>query len=177
METIAVQPPDSSFAAGGVFEFELVRDGKVIDKWSDHNLVTNEGLNDLLSVYLVGGPQKVTWYVGLFEGNYTPMAAVTAATVKTASTECTAYGEATRQTWAGATPASQSTTNSASKATFTINATKSVYGAFLISASAKNGTGDAAAKLFAITRFSAVRSVVATDQLLVTYTVSAASAV
>jgi len=158
---------------GGVFEFELVRDGKVIDKWQDHNLVTNEGLNDLLSVCLVGGTQKASWYVGLFEGNYTPLATVTAATVASAATECTAYDEATRPAWGGATPASQSTTNSASKATFTINATKSVYGAFLVSNNTKGGTGGV---LFAITRFSSVRSVVATDQLLVTYTVSAASA-
>ncbi len=173
METIAVQPPDSSFAAGGVFEFELVRDGKVIDKWSDHNLVTNEGLNDLLQVYLGNGTQKPTWYVGLFEGNYTPLATVTAATVASAATECTAYDEATRPEWVEAAAASQSISNTASKATFTINATKTVYGAFLVSSNTKGGVAGA---LFAITRFTTARSVLATDQLLITYTVQAASA-
>lgn len=173
METIAVQPPDSSFAAGGVFEFELVRDGKVIDKWAEHNLVTNEGLNDLLQVYLGGGSQKATWYVGIFEGNYTPLATVTAATITAASTECTAYTEATRPEWVEASAASQSITNTASKAAFTINATKTIYGAFLVSSSEKSGTSGV---LFAATRFAASRSVVATDQLLVTYTVSATSA-
>ena len=161
---------------GGVFEFELVRDGKVIDKWSDHNLVTNEGLNDLLQVYLGNGTQKTTWYVGLFEGNYPPVASVTGATVKSAANECVAYDEATRPEWVDAAAASQQITNTASKATFTMNASKTVYGAFLISANAKDGSNDAASKLFAISRFSAARSLVATDELLVTYTVSASSA-
>ena len=174
METIAVQPPDSSFAAGGVFEFELVRDGKVIDKWSDHNLVTNEGLNDLLQVYLGNGTQKTTWYVGLFEkSNYTPAATDTAANIASNSTETTAYTESTRPEWVEAAASAQSITNSANKATFTINATKTIYGAFLVSSSTKGGT---AGVLFASTKFSASRSVVATDQLLVTYTVQAASA-
>ena len=158
---------------GGVFEFELVRDGKVIDKWSDHNLVTNEGLNDLLQVYLGNGTQKATWYVGLFEGNYTPVATVTAATIASAATECVAYDEATRPEWVEAAAASQQITNTASKATFTINATKTVYGAFLVSDSTKGGT---AGVLFAASRFSTARALIDDDQLLVTYTIQAASA-
>lgn len=163
---------NGSTNVGGVFEFELVRDGKVIDKWSDHNLVTNEGLNDLLQVYLGNGTQKATWYVGLFEGNYTPVATLTAATVASDATECVAYAEATRPEWAEAAAASQQITNTASKAAFTINATKTVYGAFLISNSTKGGT---TGTLFAISRFAVSRAVVAEDQLLVTYTVQAAS--
>jgi hypothetical protein len=158
---------------GGVFEFELVRDGKVIDKWQDHNLVVNEGLNDLLQVYLGNGTQKATWYVGLFEGNYTPVATLTAATVASAATECVAYDEATRPEWVEAAAASQQITNTASKATFTINATKTVYGAFLVSDSTKGGT---AGVLFAASRFSTARALIDDDQLLVTYTIQAASA-
>jgi hypothetical protein len=158
---------------GGVFEFELVRDGKVIDKWQDHNLVVNEGLNDLLQVYLGNGTQKATWYVGLFEGNYTPVATVTAATVASAATECVAYGELTRPEWVEAAASAQQITNTASKATFTINASKTVYGAFLISENTKGGiTG----VLFAASRFSTARALINGDQLLVTYTVQAASA-
>jgi len=158
---------------GGVFEFELVRDGKVIDKWEDRNLVVNEGLNDLLQVYLGNGTQKATWYVGLFEGNYTPVATVTAATVASAATECVAYGELTRPEWVEAAASAQQITNTASKATFTINASKTVYGAFLISENTKGGiTG----VLFAASRFSTARALINGDQLLVTYTVQAASA-
>lgn len=157
---------------GGVFKFELVRAGKVIDAWEEDNLVVDEGLNDLLDVCLGGGTQKTTWYVGLFEGNYTPTAALTAATVAATSTESTAYDETTRVTWVEAAVASESITNSANKATFTINATKTMYGAFLVSSNVKSGT---AGVLFAASKFSASRSVVSTDQLLVTYTVAASS--
>ena len=160
---------------GGVFEFELVRDGKVIDKWSDHNIVVDEGLNDLLQVYLGNGTQKATWYVGIFEGNYTPVAGLTAANIASVAyaNECVAYSEATRPEWVEATASAKQITNTANKAAFTITATKTIYGAFLISNSEKGGTNGV---LFCASRFAAPRSVVATDQLLVTYTVSASSA-
>lgn len=174
MENVEKRPEEiAPFSVGGVFSFQLVRDGKVIDEWDEHNLVTNEGLNDLLQVYLGNGTQKPTWYVGIFEGNYTPLATDTAANVASNATESSAYTETSRPEWVEAAASAQQITNTASKATFTINATKTVYGAFLVSSNTKGGT---AGTLFAITRFSASRSVVATDQLLVTYTVSAASA-
>lgn len=163
---------------GGRFFVEHVRDGKIIDSWfatPDPNLVTNEGLNALLDTYLNGdGTAKIAaWHVALFEGNYTPLATVTAATWVAAATESTAYAEATRVPWVDAAASAQQITNTASKATFTMNATKTIYGAALVSASAKSaGTG----VLFAISRFSVARAVVADDQLLITYTVQAASA-
>jgi hypothetical protein len=108
----------------------------------------------------------------VFEGNYTPVATVTAATITSASTECTpttrrpaAYDEAAAS--------SQSITNSASKATFTFNATKTIYGAFLVSASAKSAT---TGTLFSAAASSlAAKSVVDDDQLLLTYTFTASS--
>lgn len=137
------------------------------------NIVVNEGLNHALSVLLAGGTQVNPWHVGLFEGNYTPVAADTAANITANSTECTAYDEATRQVYNEAAPSGQSVTNSANKATFTMNATKTVYGAFIASASAKSATSGT---LLAASRFSASRAVVDNDQLLVTYTFAAADA-
>lgn len=158
---------------GGVFTIEQIRDGQVIDTWEEKNIVVNEGLNNLLDAYLHGSTQTTAWYIGIFEGNYTPLATDTGANIVANATECTAYTEATRPAWVEAAASSQSITNSASKATFTINATKTVYGAFLISTSAKS---DTAGILFAASKFSASRSVVLDDQLLITYTVAAASA-
>lgn len=160
-------------AVGGRFSFEHMRGGKLIDAWEDSNLVVNEGLNALLDIMFHGSTQVTTWYVGLFEGNYTPVAGVTAATITAASTECTAYDESTRQEYAEAAASSQSITNSASKATFTFNATKTIYGAFLVSNSTKSGT---TGTLFSAARFGTAKSVVDDDQLLVTYTLGAASA-
>lgn len=164
--------PPQPFEVGGTFHFQQVRDGKVIDEWEDKNLVVDEGLNHLLQTVLGGGAANATWYVGLFEGNYTPVAGIAAAGFAAAATECIAYDEATRQTWVEAAAAAKQITNSANKATFTMNNTKTIYGAFLISDSAKNGV---AGVLFAASRFSASRAVVDNDQLLVTYTVQAAS--
>ena len=164
---------EQKLEVGGVFKVEQIRDGKVIDSWEEKNRVVNEGLNSLLDVQLGAGSQLTTWYVGLFEGNFTPAAEDTAANIASNATESTAYDEATRPAWSPAAVSSQTITNSASKATFTMNAGKSIYGAFLISDSTKSGT---AGFLFAATKFSAVRTVEPTDQLLVTYTVSATSA-
>lgn len=162
--------PDNRLTIGGTFHGEIVRNGEVIDEFEDHNLVVNEGLNHLLDVLLHGSTQVSTWYLGVFEANYTPVATVTAATITSASTECTTYDEATRVAYNEAAASSQSTTNSANKATFTFNATKTIYGAFLVSASAKSAT---TGTLFSAAAFSTSKSVVSGDQLLLTYTFTA----
>ena len=161
-----------AFNIGGKFICDHVRDGQIIDHWEEPNLVTNEGLDAVLNIMFHADTQITTWYIGVFEGNYTPVAAVTAASVTADSTECTAYDEATRQAYTEAAASSQSITNSASRATFTFNATKTIYGAFLVSASAKSAT---TGTLFSISRFASSKAVVATDQLLITYQIDASS--
>lgn len=162
--------PDTRLQIGGVFSIEHVRDGEVIDAWDEHNLVTNEGLNHLLDVHFHGTSQIATWYIGVFEANYTPLASDTAATFPGSATECTAYDETTRVAFDEAAASGQSITNSASKATFTFNATKTIYGAFLASASGKSAT---TGKLFSASKFGAGKAVVDDDQLLITYTIGA----
>jgi hypothetical protein len=164
--------PKQGLVVGGVFDCELIRGGEVIDAWKTPNLVVNEGLNALLDIMFHGSTQITTWYIGLFEANYTPVATVTAATITAASTECTAYDEATRVAYNEAAASSQSITNSANKATFTFNDTKSIYGAFLVSASAKSATSGT---LFSAAQFSSAKAVEDDDQLLVTYTFNASS--
>jgi len=156
----------------GVWGGQHFRDGKLIDEWEDKNLVVNEGLNAILDIMFHATAQITTWYIGLFEGNYTPVATVTAATITSAATECTAYDESTRQAYVEAAASSQSITNAASRATFTINATKTVYGAFLVSASAKSAT---TGTLISAARFSSAKAVEDDDQLLITYTFGASS--
>ena len=72
-----------------------------------------------------------------------------------------------------AAAASQSTTNSANKAVFTFNASKTIYGAFLASVSTKGGT---TGTLLCANKAGTSKPVVDDDQLLVTYTISATSA-
>lgn len=163
---------ESILKVGGVFHGRIIRAGKIIDEWFDHNLVTNEGLNYLLDVMFNGTSATNTWYIAPFEGNYTPIAGDTAATFPSSATECTAYSQSTRVAYVPAAAAAQNVTNSASPATFTFNATKTIYGASLNTVSTKSAT---TGKLFAAARFSSSKSVVSSDQLLLTYSFTASS--
>jgi hypothetical protein len=138
-----------------------------------HNLIPTEGLNYLLGAGLTGVSQLSTWYIAIFEGNYTPVAGVTAATFATAATESTAYDEANRQTWTPGAISAGSITNSASKAVFTINATKTIYGLGQLSVNTKGGTTGV---LVSAARFASSRAVVDNDILQVTSTITMTSA-
>lgn len=144
----------------------------------DKNLVTNEGLNAMLDVWLSGGTQITAYYVSLFESNSTPAATWIASTYRsTHVTEYTDYSEATRPAWADDGASAQSIANTTTPAEFTATnvASKNIYGASLISANAKSGSGDATAKLVAATRYSTARAIQNTDVATVKYTISATS--
>src|SRR6056297_618322 len=165
--------PAGNLRVGGVFNGQIVRDGEVIDEFDCNNLVVNEGLNSLLDIYLGGDAAIPTWYLGLFQGNYTPVATITAAAIAATATECVDYDEANRATFSPANAGSQTITNAATRATFTFNDARTVYGAFLVSSSTKNGT---AGVLFSAARFGTAKNVVPADQLLLTFSFSASSA-
>lgn len=165
--------PTGLVRVGGHFTGEIRRNGEVIDRFSVKNLAVNEGLNHLLNVTFAGATQVPTWYTGLFEGNYTPIATLTAATVASAATECTAYASATRPEYVEVASTAKLITNAASRSSFVFTAAKTLYGAFLVSTSAKSGT---AGVLFAAARFSSPKTVAIDDELLLTYAFSAASA-
>lgn len=153
----------------GVYVLEHRRGGKLIGRDTASNLIVTEGRNHILDVVLHGSTQVTTWYVALFEGNYTPVAGLTAATFTSAATECTAYDEATRVPYVEAAASGGVTTNSASKAVFTINASKTIYGAALLSASAKSSTSGTC---LAAARFSSSRAVVDDDEISLSYSIT-----
>lgn len=158
--------------AGGVFHAELIRDGKVVDTFDFDNLVVNEGLNSTLNVVFNGASQITAWYIGLFQGNYTPVATDTGATIAANSTEFSGYSGGARPGYVVVSSTAQLITNTASKASFTFTSGGTLYGAFLASSSTINGTSGA---LMSAARFPAARTVYAADQLLLTYAFSAAS--
>lgn len=146
-------------------------------KWVDEseNLVTNEGLDAILDIMLHASTQITTWYCVMFENNHTPAAGNTYAVP--GYTETTSYDEATRPAYVEAAASGQSITNSANKATFTISATKTLYGAALVGGgSAPTTKGDTAGggTLLCCVQFAASRAVVDDDVVNLTYTVSAA---
>jgi hypothetical protein len=165
--------------ATGIYHVECHdKDGKL--KWSadTQNLVVNEGLAYMAGTALTSVTQITTWYIGLYGAgaSNTPAAGDTMAS-HAGWTEVVPYSNATRvaATFVTATTANPSVvTNAASPATFNINATSTVGGAFLTSGSAKNGT---TGTLFSAADFSAPgdRSVVSGDIISVTYTFSLAA--
>lgn len=159
--------------AGGIYTLKcLDKDGNLKWETSTRNLVVNAGLKYMNDSALGGGSQITTWYLGLYgaASSNNPAAGDTMAS-HAGWTEVTAYSEATRPaaTFAVATTADPSViTNSASPATFSINGTTVVGGAFLTSNNTKGGT---TGTLFSAADFQAPgdRSVVSGDSLLLTY--------
>lgn len=160
----------ASFKLGGRFFGEIRRKGKTIDKFHFDNLAVNQGLNDALNCYFNAGGQTTTWYMGIFQGNYTPLSTDTAASIAGNSTESSSYSSGTRPQWQQAAPSGQSITNAANRATYTFTGSVTIYGAFLIS---QNTIGGTSGVLFAAAQFGASKAVVASDQLLLTYQINA----
>jgi hypothetical protein len=72
------------------------------------------------------------WYVGVYEGAYTPVATDTMATFPADSTECTTYAGATRPALTLGAIAGGAVDNFAATTDFAFNATKTVYGGFIV---------------------------------------------
>jgi hypothetical protein len=170
--------PQENALALGKFKMECFdKDGNL--KWSaeEKNLVVNVGLQYMCGTALTSVAQITTWYIGLYGAgaSNTPAASDTMSS-HIGWTEVTPYSNATRPacTFATATTANPSVaTNSASPASYTINATSTVGGAFLVSNNTKGGS---TGTLFSAADFSSPgdRSVVSGDTLTVTYTLSLA---
>lgn len=152
------------------WEFEC-RDSEGNLKWEEsrENLVTTEGLNDVLNKYFKGSAYTAAWYVGL-KGAGTIAIGDTSAS-HAGWTESTAYAEAARQTLTLGTVSAASVSNTASKAVFTMNGTATIAGAFLISVSTKGGT---TGTLFSASDFSTSRTLASGDTVTVTVTLTAA---
>lgn len=164
--------PTEQASAQGVYTLKCFdKDGKL--KWEDElpNLVVNVGLQYMTGVALYTTTQITTWYVGLYGAgaSNTPAAGDTLAT-HAGWTEITPYsGNRPTCSFGAATNANPSViTNSGSPASFSINATATVGGAFLCSVnSGTSGT------LFSASDFTGGdRAVVSGDTLQVTYTFS-----
>lgn len=154
----------------------VCRDPQGNIKWTEEydNLVTNAGLDHALDTELSGGTQVTSWFVGLTDGTPTAAAGDTSAS-HAGWTEVTGYDEATREAWVDGGVASQSVSNSASPAQFTITSgSTTVGGAFLISVSTKGGSTGV---LYAVGAFTGGDKVLgAADTLDVTATFTAAAA-
>lgn len=146
-------------------------DGKL--KWADgfDNLVTTAGRNKYLDATLKTGLASPSWFVGLVTG---PGGSNTYAAGDTMAShagwaENTAYSEGTRQALTLGAIASGSVDNSAARATFSINASATIGGAFTADNSTKGGT---TGTLLGVGSFGADKIVSNGDTVLVAITAS-----
>ena len=168
--------PTEAVRGGGVFHIQcLDKDGNLKWEAESKNLVVNVGLQSMNAVYFSSGTQITAWYIGLYgaAASNNPAAGNTMSS-HAGWTEETGYSNANRPTctFGTATTADPSViTNSASPASFSINATATIGGAFLTSSNTKGGT---TGTLFSAADFQSPgdRSVVNGDTLNVTYTFS-----
>lgn len=162
-----------------------LRNGEYLcfEEYMGTNIMPTEGLNALLDTAIGGVTQIASWYVGIFDTNYTPLATNTAANALGAgglygeclSTDYSITGGSTsnRAPYTVVAASGGVLTNAASKAEFTMGINTTVYGAFLTNGQAK--TSNAGYKLLAAKLFDSARTVVATDILYVTYQITAVS--
>ena len=168
--------PQETAGAKGRFEV-ICRDSEGNVKWTEtiDNLVVNVGLQDMNSKYFTGSSYTAAWYLGLYgSGSTNNPAASDTMSSHAGWTEVTAYSQSTRPSCTFGTPTTANpsvATNSASPATFSINSSTTVGGAFLTSNNTKGGT---TGTLFSAADFQSPgdRSVVNGDTLTVTYTFS-----
>lgn len=161
--------------AGGVYKIEC-HDAQGNLKWeeSTHNLVVNEGLQDMNNKYFKGSSYTAAWYLGLITGPGSGTAIAAADTLASHAgwTEFTDYsGNRKAVTFGTPTTADPSVVdNSGSPSSFTISGSGGVVaGAFLCSVA--TGTSGI---LFSASDFQSPgdRTVVSGDTLTVTYTFS-----
>lgn len=142
------------------------------EKWVEtfDNLVVTAGRNQYLDATLKTGDASPAWYVGLKDTG-TPVAGDTMASHGSWVT-ITPYSNATNPAYTPGTIAAGSVDNDASKAVFNINATDTVFGAFLTDNSTKGG---ATGTLLGAGDFATSRAVLNGDTLNVTVTCSITS--
>lgn len=133
------------------------------------NGIVDVGLNKILDDMFDGGIQSTTWYIGLVDNSgFSAFANADTMASHAGWSESTAYTETARPEWTAGTPSSRSITN-ASTVDFSINASVTLKGIFIVDNATKSGT---AGTLWSTAAFASNVSAVNGDTLKITYTVS-----
>lgn len=171
---VASTKSDDRVAGGGVFHFQCFdKDGNLKWEESTHNLVVNEGLQDMNTQYFKGSAYTAAFYMGLVTGPGSGTSYAAADTLASHSgwTEYTDYAGARKaMSFGSATSADPSVIATSSAVSFTISGSGgTVAGGFVCTVS--SGTSGV---LFSEADFQSPgdRVVVSGDTLNVTYTFS-----
>ena len=168
---------DYKLGFAGLVTTEHFRKGKLLYKETGKNTFTTEGMAFMLNTLFhdIAKAAAEIWYVGLFKNNITPALADTATKLGSGNT----YGECqdadydnpltNRPGYRTENTTTAVISNVNSKAHFVMNASITVYGAFLTNTPAKT---DSSGTLMCAKRFGTARSVIADDEIYVTYQIT-----
>jgi len=161
----------------GKVTFEHWRGGVKLFEETGTNTFTTAGMAMLLNTMFhdIAKAAAHIWYVGIFKNNITPALADTSAALGSGN----AYGECqdadydnpmtSKPSYVTEDTSTAVITNVNSKAHFVMNASITVYGAFLSSVAAKTAT---TGTLICAKRFGTPRAVIADDEIYVTYQIT-----
>lgn len=140
---------------GFTYSVDHMRGGILLTRETTHNIMPVEALDYILEAGLSSGEQKSTWYVGLYDGNYSPMADITAASMPSTAKENTKYSSNTRVLLELGNVEDGRIDNDSNRAEFVSTANSLIYGGFITSAVAKGATTGI---LLSIGRFSSPKN-------------------
>jgi hypothetical protein len=148
--------------------------GELVSLWTEEfdNLVVDAGLNDSLDKHLKGSGYTAAWYIGLTDADPTFDPADTMDGAHAGWSELTDYDEVVRQTLVLGAVSGKSVDNSGNKAVFTIDATATFGGAFVVD---EDTPGGATGILYGGGVFTQNRALIDNDVLNVTITCTAAA--
>ena len=167
--------PDLAFT--GLVTMDHVRGGNVIHSQTGKNTFTTEGMAKMLNIMFhdISKAAEHIWYVGIFKNNITPALSDTAAKLGAGN----AFGECqdadydnpltNRPQYVSEDTSTAVISNVNSKAHFIMNASITVYGAFLADQAAKTSSSGT---LMCAKRFGTPRAVIADDEIYVTYQIT-----
>lgn len=142
------------------YELELIdkATGEVVDREVRYNRIPQAGIDFLIQAPFGDVPTVGTFHCFLFKNNFVASAGTTAADIPSAMGEFVDYSEATRPVWGRAYNGAGTLDNSGAKAVFTPTVDAVVYGAGIVSNSAK---GSNTGLLLSVVRFSTTKQLTA----------------
>ena len=126
-------------------------DGTILQRGEDKNLNPQSGVDYVAGLFMGTTSVISPWYVGVYEGDYTPTKAAKASDLPSTIIESVAYSQASRPVWDKTYDGISLITSINSRASLTFTSDKTIFGGFVISESAKGGNSGV---LLSIVRFA-----------------------